>query len=154
MRGTPAVHCLGKGSRSWLVTADTPDADARLRRQLSGYWNTLQLKPPTPLAEGMQNGDISLRQHILTYGGKRVCLLADGRWRGLRTVSPLRLDYLYIVSGYTGSLAELTALFTIGTVVLDASLPQSQQLRIMAECQALAIPCHQLAEEGILRFPL
>lgn len=56
--------------------------------------------------------------HIVSYAGKRICLLHDARWRHKISSRPLTIDYLYISKGYKGRIEELTTLFRIRTVIL------------------------------------
>ena len=101
-----------------------------------------------------QAGSLSLHDNIVTYAGRRICLLNDNRWRDRRTDRPLPVDYLYLSRGYQGGIHELTSLFRIGTVIVDGSLSPYYRQRIADDCLRLDIPCRYLEKEGIIRILL
>lgn len=148
VRGCPVVHCLTDGRRSWLVSADSLADASRLQRALSPHWNRLRLEPPCLVEGDGSTPGLSVRNGILSYGGKRVCLLADDRWRGKCAPAPLPIDYLYISKGYRGGVEELSALFSVGMVVMDAFLPAYSQNRIANDCIRLGIPYLSLSQRG------
>ncbi|MBQ8673410.1 MAG: ComEC/Rec2 family competence protein [Bacteroides sp.] len=157
----PVVHCLTEGRESWLVCADSLPDTSRLRRSLGAHWNRLGLLPPTELSGDTlllpadSSGDtilprLSLQQGILSYRGLRVCLLTDDRWRGLTADRPLPVDYLYVCRGFRGRLADLTALFRVRVVVLDASLGDYASRRYIEECRRLRLPYAEMKTRGML----
>ena len=42
---------------------------------------------------------LSMRNQIVSYAGKRICLLSDNRWRNKNSSRPLSVDYLYVSKG-------------------------------------------------------
>lgn len=154
VRGCPAVHCLTDNPHSWLVCSDTlPDVE-RLRRALSHHWNRNHLQAPTVVKGDISWPEISVSNKMLFYGGKRVCLLSDNRWRNKRADVPMPVDYLYVSRGYKGDIKELTPLFAIGTVVIDVSLSDYYRERIIGDCISIGIPYLSLSEKGYLRILL
>lgn len=150
----PSVHCLTNGPRSWLVCADSLPRPQWLCQSLSSHWNRMRLDAPQILTGHHAGTVIDLHDNILTYEGKRVCLLNDNRWRGKIAAHPLPIDYLYIARGYHGGIAELTSLFRIRTVVLDGSLSPYSRKKITAECQKLGIRYRDLDREGHIQVLL
>lgn len=154
VRGCPAVHCMTAHTRSWLVCADSLPDIPRLQRALSPHWNHSHIEIPTVVKGDISLPAISVSNRILFYGGKRVCLLSDNRWRNKRAETPMPVDYLYVSHGYKGDIKELTPLFAIGTVVIDVSLSDYYRERIISDCIGIGIPYLSLSEKGYLRILL
>lgn len=154
VRGCPAVHCLTDGSHSWLVCADSLPDVSRLHRTLSPHWNRLRLEAPQLVDGDYSSSNLLVRNRIVFYAGKCVCLLCDDRWRNLKSDRPLTVDYLYVSKGYRGGIGELTSLFSIGVVVLDASLSDYYRNRIADDCVRLGIPYLLLSQKGSYRILL
>ncbi len=150
----PSVHCLTNGPRSWLVCADSLPRSQWLCQSLSSHWNRMGLDVPKILTGHHDGPSLNLHDNILTYGGKRICLLNDNRWRGKSATHPLPIDYLYISRGYHGGITELTSLFHIRTVILDGSLSPYFHKKITADCLKLGIRYHLLEREGHIQVLL
>lgn len=150
VRSCPAVHCIADSGESWLACADSLPDTLRLHRALAPHWNRQRLSAPHTLTADYSTPDILFRNHIIFYAGKRICLLHDARWRNKASRHPLPIDYLHISKGYNGSIRELTSLFTLRTVILDASLPDYRSDVLHKECLRLAIPCISLKKKGAL----
>ena len=118
----PSVHCLSNGPQSWLVCSDSIPRPNWLCQSLASYWNSMGLSAPIILTQRYETPPILLENNILTYKGKRICLLNHNRWNTRTAEHPLPIDILYISHGYRGSINELTSLFHIQTVILDGSL--------------------------------
>lgn len=154
VHGCPAVHCLTEGRKSWLVCADSLSDISRLNRSLSPYWNHLHLEKPQLVTGDYSSGCFSMRNQTLCYMGKKICLLHDARWKNKTAIHPIPIDYLYISKGYKGGISELFSLFSIGTVVFDASLPDYYQEKMVNECVRSGITYLSLAEKGSVRILL
>jgi competence protein ComEC len=154
VRGCPVVHCMTNGSRSWLACADSLPDISRLQHVLSPYWNRLRLDTPQLITGDYSTPNLSVRNQIVSYADKRICLLHDARWQYKISSRPVSIDYLYISKGYKGRIADLTSLFSIGTVVLDASLSAYYQERIINDCIRLGLPHLSLSEKGSIRILL
>ena len=113
--------------------------------QANPYWIQHQLEMPKMLTS---------KNQIVCFRGKRICFINDARWRWKKSDLKLSIDYLYISNGYRGTLEELTKLFDINEVVIDASLSAYYTNRLVVECKERNIPTHHLAEEGILQIPI
>ncbi len=148
VQGCPSVHCLTNGTPSWLVCADSLPRTQWLCRSLSSHWNRMRLDAPQILTGHHEEPALSLHDNILSYGGKRICLLNDNRWRGKSATHPLPIDYLYISRGYRGNITELTSLFRIRTVILDGSLSAYSRKKITDDCLKLGIRYRLLEREG------
>lgn len=148
VRGCPAVHCMTDGSKSWLVCADSLPDVSRLNRSLSAHWSRLRLQEPRVVTGDYSAVGFSIRNQMLCYAGRRVCLLHDARWKNKTAIHPIPVDYLYISKGYEGGIREFSSLFSVRTVVLDASLPGYYQERIINECISLGISYFSLSEKG------
>ena len=140
VRNCPAVHCLAADGHSWLIYADSIPDTSRLRKAVSGYWNRLHLEPPQAIITDYTGDMLAYRDHILSYSGRRICVLSDNRWRNKWAAQPLSIDYLYLCKGYDGCLKELLELFTVRTVILDASLSDHQSPPPAGICKSPAFP--------------
>lgn len=154
VRGCPVVHCMTEGGDSWLASADSLPDISRLRRTLSSYWNHLGLKEPQVIVGDYSTSRLSVANHLLCYAGKRVCLLHDSRWKSKVADHPMIIDYLYISKGYEGGIKELFSLFSVSTVVLDASLSAYSQERLINECIGLGVSYLSLSKKGSVRIAL
>ena len=154
VRGCPSVHCLADNSRSWLVCADSLSDTSYLQRALSPYWNRLHLECPAVIAGDYSALDISVRNRIVFYAGKRICLLCDDRWRNKVSGATVTIDYLHVSQGYKGSIREFVSLFDVGTVVADSSLSGYYRNRLIDDCISLGIPYLLLSEKGSVRILL
>lgn len=154
VRHCPVVHCMAGGSKSWLACADSLPDISRLKRSLSPYWNRLHLDEPQLVTGDYLSEFFSMQNQILCYGGKNICLLHDARWKNKMAIHPIPVDYLYISKGYEGGVKELSSLFTIQTVVLDASLPTYDRENIINECIRLGISYLSLSEKGSVHILL
>ena len=148
VRGCPAVHCVANSGESWLAYADSVPDTSRLHRALVPYWNRQHLSIPNALPADYSTSGLAFHNHIVSYAGRRVCLLHDARWKNKISKHPLQIDYLYISKGYNGRIEELTSLFRIRTVVLDVSLSDYRSDILKNDCYRLAIPCIALKERG------
>lgn len=154
VRNCPAVHCLAADGHSWLIYADSIPDTSRLRKAVSGYWNRLHLEPPQAIITDYTGDMLAYRDHILSYSGRRICVLSDNRWRNKWAAQPLSIDYLYLCKGYDGCLKELLELFTVRTVILDASLSDRRRQAYGKECRQLGLPFISLPDEGSVSFML
>ena len=96
VRGCPVVHCMADNCHSWLACADSLPDMPRLCRALSPHWNRLRLETPRLVAGDYTTPGLSMRDQIVSYAGKRICLLSDNRWRNKNSSRPLSVDYLYV----------------------------------------------------------
>ncbi len=154
VRGCPVVHCMADNRHSWLACTDSLPDMPRLCRALSPHWNRLRLETPRLVAGDYTTSGLSMRNQIVSYVGKRICLLSDNRWRNKNSSRPLSVDYLYVSKGYQGGIEELTSLFSMGMVVLDASLSDYYQNKIANDCVRLGIPYLLLSQKGSYRILL
>lgn len=145
---------MADNCHSWLACADSLPDMPRLCRALSPHWNRLRLETPRLVAGDYTTPGLSMRDQIVSYAGKRICLLSDNRWRNKNSSRPLSVDYLYVSKGYQGGIEELTSLFSIGMVVLDASLSDYYQNKIANDCVRLGIPYLLLSQKGSYRILL
>ena len=154
VRGCPVVHCMADNRHSWLACTDSLPDMPRLCRALSPHWNRLRLETPRLVAGDYTTPGLSMRDQIVSYAGKRICLLSDNRWRNKNSSCPLSVDYLYVSKGYQGGIEELTSLFSMGMVVLDTSLSDYYQNKIANDCVRLGIPYLLLSQKGSYRILL
>ena len=154
VRNCPAVHCLAADGHSWLIYADSIPDTSRLRKAVSGYWNRLHLEPPQAIITDYTGDMLAYRDHNLSYSGQRICVVSDNRWRNKWAAHPLSIDYLYLCKGYDGCLKELLELFTVRTVILDASLSDRRRQAYGKECRQLDLPFISLPDEGSVSFML
>ena len=154
VRNCPAVHCLAADGHSWLIYADSIPDTSRLRKAVSGYWNRLHLEPPQAIITDYTGDMLAYRDHILSYSGQRICVVSDNRWRNKWAAQPLSIDYLYLCKGYDGCLKELLELFTVRTVILDASLSDRRRQAYGKECRQLDLLFISLPDEGSVSFML
>ena len=148
LRGEPAVHCLTDTDASWWVTTDTLSGADYPPRALMPHWNRLRIALPTRVDRPCDLPSLRFEEGLLCYGGRRVLLLDDLRWRNRTASEPLFVDYLYVSGRYRGTLQEVLTLFSVGTVILDASCPEYRCERLIAECVAHSISYVSLAARG------
>lgn len=144
----PVVHCMAGGRKSWLVCADSLSDTSCLYHTLIPYWNHLRLKTPELVSRRFSEEQLSVHDDFLFYAGKSICLLHDGRWKNKESAHLMPIDYLYISEGYKGHLSDLSSLFSIREVVLDASLSAYYQNRFIQECIELGISYISLSAKG------
>lgn len=154
VHGCPVAHCIAADGRSWLAYGNSPPDEARLYRMMSRHWQHLHLAKPQPVTADCDAGIFSSYNQILSFGGCRVCMVSDNRWRNKSDAQPLYVDYLYLCKGYDGRLEGLTGLFSFKTVILDASLTDYRREAYKQECRQLGIHFISLAEKGSVRFLL
>lgn len=154
VRGCPAVHCVAVDGRSWLVYADSLPDEKRLHRVASRHWQRQRLPQPRAVTADYQDSTLCFRDRILSYSGRRVCMVNDDRWKYQSASQPLAVDYLYVCKGYNGRLHTLAALFSFSTIILDASLPSYQQDAFKEECMERGYHFIALSEKGSMRFLL
>lgn len=150
VQGCPAVHCQSGGSRSWLVCADSLADTSRFRRTLAPHWNRQRIDDPQTVCGTYSAEGLQVNNQLINYVGKRIGLITDNRWRYKATDTPLEMDYLYISKGYRGHASELLALFSVDTVILDASLSDARQDRLETEFNRQGIRCIRLGEQGFV----
>lgn len=143
---------MADNRHSWLACADSLPDMPRLCRALSPHWNRLHLETPRLVAGDYTTSGLSMRNQIVSYAGKRICLLSDNRWRNKNSSHPLSVDYLYVSKGYQGGIEELTSLFSMGMVVLDASLSDYYQNKIANDCVRLGIPYLLLSQKVLTAY--
>lgn len=154
IRNAPAVHCIHSHRLSWLVSADSSFNRRRVEKTMSAYWNRLGLKPPQPVMGDYSDDYLVFRHCILSFNGVRVAMVNNDCWYNKCAGTPLRVDYLYVCSGYTRPLEGLTSLFDAKCVVLDSSLPVWRREALVNACLRLNIPYVALWRQAfIVSFP-
>lgn len=154
VRGCAAVHCIAADGASWLAYADSVPDPKRLSQAASGYWNRHRLQVPVGVVADYDSPLFSRKNNILIFGNKRVCIVNGNESRNKTSSQPLFIDYLYLCKGYGGGLEGLAGLFTVDTVILDASLPDYRKVAFINECRRLKIKFLSLSDKGSLRFLL
>lgn len=151
VRSCPVVHCISSDANSWLVCASPQSDVTTMCKTLSHYWSHLHLDKPKVLATNDYCNDrLSVESGILTYGGKRIGIVSDNRWRYQRTTHLLPVNYLYLCHGYTGKLEELLSLFRVRMVIIDSSLSDWRQQTYSNACRNLHIPFVSLRKGAYL----
>lgn len=148
VRNCPAVHCVSPNGSSWLACADSLSDHKRLTRVVSNYWNRIRLSSPVVIGGDYADPHFVRHDNLLTFGGKRVYIVCDDRWKYRRSEAPLKIHYLYLCRGYTGRLEHLTTLFEVERFVLDPSLSDLRLKAFQAECDSLNIPYTSLSEQA------
>lgn len=154
VRGCPAVHCMTDSRHSWLVTPDSLSDVSRLYRALSPHWNRLHLESPCLVAGDYAASELQVRNGMVLYAGKRICFFRDADWQNKISAYPISVDYLYLSRGYKGRIEELVSLFSIATVVIDASLSDYYRDRIIHDCIRFGISYISLSTKGSYRILL
>lgn len=146
VRSCPAVHCISSNRQSWLVCAsDTSDVDD-MQRMMVRHWNHLHLFKPDIVKEDMQTAQMTVRNNIISYQGKRIGIVSDNRWRYQKSDAKLRTDYLYICRGYKGKAEELLQMFQTKHIILDGSLSRWRKDHYKAAFDSIGIPVIALEE--------
>lgn len=154
VRNCPVAHCINPNGQSWLVSPDTLANIKNLRRAVSPYWDRLHLSSPAFISVNTDISELTFRNDILSFAGRRVCFVADDRWKNLLTNQPLSVDYLFLCKGYKGRLKWLMKLFSVQTVILDASIQKWHKDQLIGECREMGIHFISLSEEGSACFLL
>lgn len=152
--GCTAVHCLSNHSYSWLVSADSLPRVSALQHLLTPHWNRLSLDTPYSIYSDYESEDIWVKQQILCYKGKTVCILSDERWKNKTSSQPLQVDYLLVSHGYRGGIKELQSLFKLHTVVVDDTLPDYFKNLIQEDCVSMGLSCVWLREQSRVIYDL
>lgn len=143
VRGCPAVHLVSGLEESYIVASDSLQQVDQLIRQADPYWMRRNLAVP-PVR--------TIENQIVSFHGKRICLVNDDRWRKKASAQKLPIDYLYVSSGYRGTLEELCTLFNVHEVIVDSSLSDYYRERLERECREKHIPLCRMSSEGILEI--
>ena len=143
VRGCPAVHLVSGLEESYIVASDSLQQVDQLIRQADPYWMRRNLAVP-PVR--------TIENQIVSFHGKRICLVNDDRWRRKTSAQKLPIDYLYVSSGYRGTLEELCTLFNVHEVIVDSSLSDYYRERLERECREKHIPLRRMSSEGILEI--
>lgn len=154
VQGCPVVHCMAVDGRSWLAYADSLPDEKPLRSAVSRQWKRYRLETLQIVTSDYQDSVFCFRDHILSFSGRRVCIVSDNRWAQQSAAQPLAVDYLYVCKGYSGRLEKLSGLFSFSTVVLDASLSPYRLALFKQECREQGYQHISLAEKGSVRFLL
>ncbi|WP_321333472.1 ComEC/Rec2 family competence protein [uncultured Bacteroides sp.] len=154
LRNCPVVHCIANDGKSWLVYADSLPDEHYVYAAVSPHWKRMHISRPISVIGSGCKGDCIFRNKILFFHGKRVCFVNDDRWLNKEAMKPLFIDYLYLCKGYGGRLEWLTGLFSIQTVILDASIPDWRKEQLTKECRHIGIRFISLADEGSVGFLL
>lgn len=140
------IQCIREDGQSWLACTGSSHPFRHLCPAANSYCGRLHISSPHLLSSDVSTDDISYHNSILMYGGKRICMISDNRWRSKKSAHPLTVDYLYLSKNYRGDIAALEELFRIRTVVLNPGLSEYKSHTIKRECLKLKIPCLDLAE--------
>ncbi len=152
---SPAVHIVCSSKESYLIPADTASGSlSRLYAATSRFWLRRFRHTPRLLPAEYESSRIRLREGMICFGTRTVCLLNDDRWKNKRADKPFPVDYLYVCRGYKGSLEALSDLWTVKKVVLDASLPVYKREQLKQECRDLNLDYVSIAEQGAYRIEL
>ncbi len=143
VRGCPAVHLVSGLEESYIIASDSLQQVDQLIRQADPYWMRRNLAVP-PVR--------TIENQIVCFHGKRICLVNDDRWRKKASAQKLPIDYLYVSSGYRGTLEELCALFNVHEVIVDSSLSDYYRERLERECREKHIPLRRMSSEGIIEI--
>lgn len=154
VRGCPAVHCIANARHSWIAASDSMQQVVRLCKQASPFWMWQRMSEPAVLTASSLESQVFQDNQIVAFAGVRIGLLNDNRWRYKESSHRIRLDYLYVSSGFQGRLEELLQLFDVGEVIIDSSLSDFYRNRLELACAERDIPVHRMSEEGILKFEL
>jgi len=145
VRGCPAVHLVSDSGHSWIAASDSLQQVDRLLQMADPYW--MHHRMEVPQVQRVDN-------QLVSFQGKRICLVNDDRWRRKSSEQKLAVDYLYVSTGYRGTLSELQALFDIKEIILDASLSDFYRERLEKECASERIPVRHLEALGMVQIPI
>lgn len=149
-----AVHCIEPDGRSWLVHADSIVDDKYLRKVASNHWKRFHLSSPLSINSDYSDSDMIVKNNILYFGGKKICMVHDNSWEYKQSINPIAVDYIYIIKGYKGTLKSLSKLFHFRNVVLDGSLTEYRKNKLVEECSRSGIPCVSLSNRSSFVIPL
>lgn len=150
IRHCPAVHCISEKGYSWLAYADSLPDYKRLTNSLSTHWNRRGLDEPEQVITDYSNDMFVRTDNFISFSGKHIYILNHNRWNGKYSESPMSIDYLYICRGFTSDIQSILPLFTVGQIVLDATLPSYQREKLQEESAELGIPCTSLVDGALV----
>jgi competence protein ComEC len=81
-------------------------------------------------------------------------MLTDNRWSGVGAGQPLRVDYVLVCRGFSGSLADALRLFRPHCVLLDSSLSSRRRERYSRICHEKKLRYRELSEKGCISILL
>lgn len=136
----PAVHCIRSDRSSWLICAGKQCRVDDMQKKMKSHWNHLRLEKPHLIQSNYQAAELSVENNIISFGGRRICIINDNRWRYQKAKRPMKTDYLYISKGYKGKIEELLAVFDTNKVILDGSLSKWRKGHYKESCDSIGIP--------------
>jgi competence protein ComEC len=149
--GAPVVHCMAADGHSWAVT----DTASTVRpASLTHFCSTHGLKTPVVVSADYHNRQLTVRDQIVCYRGRKICMLTDNHWSGVSAGEPLRVDYVLVCRGFSGSLADALRLFSPHCVLLDSSLSSRRRERYSRICHEKKLRYRELSEKGCISILL
>lgn len=153
-REAPTLQLTVSRERSYLLTTLPDSLPQRLRYIALPCWKGEGLSTPRLLPEIYSDKHIASRWGLASFEGRRICLLNDATWSHCHPPVPLRIDYLWVSSGFKGKLCAVLTAFTPRVVVLDGSLAALRRASLRKECRKLNINFVDLYEKGAWRVKL
>ena len=91
---------------------------------------------------------------VLSRGGVLTGKLSEDCRNLYTEKTPLQLDYLFLCRGFKGDLNDLKRLFVFKKLVMDASLPASQQMRLAEQCKNSQTDYVSIEKNAVYAVPI
>lgn len=145
----PLLHIVGIGGENWLLST-VPQLDAEYEYVSSPYIKREGLQVPIWVNDDFNCKLFGHDDGLVTYGGLKVRMLADDRWRENLYTEPT--DVVILCRGFLGSIKELHEVYMPGCLLLDASLYKHSRKRILRECAQLGVEAVDISKSGALKI--
>lgn len=144
-RRCPAVHLVKHARKGLLFPAWKDSLTTGMAHIESSFWKPEGISYPNV---------VTPEDHILQLDACNILLLKDFYWAEHRLKTRLKIDYVWICRGYYGKLSAALSSFSVGLVILDASLSDKYRNFYRQECAIAGIPFHDMAEGGAYKAAL
>ena len=151
LRNCSGIHLINPDRTSYLLTSDSTLQSFQYLQD--SYWKREKFATPSVLVDSVVNStEIWMKQGIVRWRGKTICIIKDNVWLKKTASNPLKVDYLYITKGYTGTLKPLLSLFDCQTVITDGLLSTYRRKKIEDECFQEHIKLVDIDKKGSLQI--
>lgn len=144
-RRCPAVHLVSGNRKGLLFPAWKDSVITGMSYIEKSSWKPSGI--PYPEVVVPEDGILQCLQY-------RILLLKDFRWMEQRLKERLNIDYVWICRGFYGNLSQTLSSFSVGMVILDASLSEKYRALYRSECIRLSLPFHDIMEKGAYKVLL
>lgn len=152
---TSVVHFIASADSSYLLASVPPDS---LSKQLTyinrNFFRPNRMRQPRVLTgTKFAEGPIAKAGSVVRFGSEMLVLLRQSLSHP-NAAQPMQVSTLVVGRGCRNDLKELLQAFQPRRLVLDSSLTPYYRERLIAQCRAARIPCHDVKTDGAFRLPI